>query len=63
MGIRVGGYVPMTFRSPRARNDAGPRMTLTRDGDTLYGVTIDPATRRVTVAVELQRVTAAPEAP
>src|SRR5436190_5238493 len=25
MGIRVGGYVPMTFRSPRARNDAGPR--------------------------------------
>src|SRR5438552_18109613 len=23
MGIRVGGYVPMTFRSPRARNDAG----------------------------------------
>jgi len=46
-------------------NDArsGPRMTLTRDGDTLYGVTIDPATRRVTVAVELQRVTAAPEAP
>ena len=38
-------------------------MTLTRDGDTLYGVTIDPATRRVTVAVELHRVTAAPEAP
>src|SRR5205823_4081546 len=25
MGIRVGGYVPMTFRSPRARNDGGPR--------------------------------------
>src|SRR5436853_63666 len=22
---QVGGYVPMTFRSPRARNDAGPR--------------------------------------
>src|SRR5919109_907019 len=32
-------------------NDArsGSRMTLKRDGDTLYGVKIDPATRRVTV--------------
>jgi hypothetical protein len=46
-------------------NDArsGSRMTLKRDGDTLYGVTIDPATRRVTVAVELHRVTAVPQAP
>ena len=46
-------------------NDArsGSRMTLKRDGDTLYGVTIDPATRRVTVAVELHRITAVPQAP
>ena len=46
-------------------NDArsGARMTLKRDGDTLYGVTIDPGTRRVTVAVELHKVSAAPEAP
>ena len=42
---------------------SGSRMTLKRDGDTLYGVTIDPATRRVTVAVELHRVGAAPQAP
>jgi hypothetical protein len=42
---------------------SGSRITLKRDGDTLYGVTIDPATRRVTVAVELHRVTAAPQAP
>jgi hypothetical protein len=42
---------------------SGSRMTLKRDGDTLYGVTIDPATRRVTVAVELHRVAATPEAP
>jgi hypothetical protein len=46
-------------------NDArsGARMTLTRDGDTLYGVTIDPGTRRVYVAVDLHKVQAAPEAP
>jgi hypothetical protein len=39
-------------------NDArsGLRMTLTRDGDTLYGVTMDPATKRVTVSVELHKV-------
>lgn len=42
---------------------SGSRMTLKRDGDTLYGVTIDPATRRVSVAVELHKVHAAPEAP
>ena len=39
------------------------RMTLTRDGDTLYGVTIDPGTKRVYVAVDLHKVQAAPEAP
>jgi hypothetical protein len=46
-------------------NDArsGSRMTLKRDGDTLYGVTQDPGTKRVTVAVELHRVSASPEAP
>jgi hypothetical protein len=39
-------------------NDArsGGRMTLVREGDTLYGTTIDPATKRVTVAVELHKV-------
>ena len=42
---------------------SGSRMTLRRDGDTLYGVTIDPATKRVSVAVELHKVHAAPEAP
>ena len=42
---------------------SGSRMTLRRDGDTLYGVTIDPATKRVTVAVELHRVHTTPEAP
>jgi len=43
-------------------NDArsGSRMTLKRDGDTLYGITIDPATKRVTVAVELHKVSEAP---
>jgi hypothetical protein len=42
---------------------SGSRMTLRRDGDTLYGVTIDPQTKRVTVAVELHRVPGAPQAP
>ena len=40
---------------------SGSRMTLRRVGNTLYGVTIDPATKRVSVAVELHKV-AAPEA-
>jgi hypothetical protein len=42
---------------------SGSRMTLRRDGDTLYGVTIDPQTKRVTVAVELHKVPTAPQAP
>ena len=42
---------------------SGSRMTLKRAGDTLYGVTIDPATKRVSVAVELHKVHTPPEAP
>ena len=42
---------------------SGGRMTLRRDGDTLYGITIDPQTKRVTVAVELRKVPTAPQAP
>ena len=42
---------------------SGSRMTLKRAGDTLYGVTIDPATKRVSVAVELHKVHTLPEAP
>ena len=42
---------------------SGARMTLKRDGDVLYGVTMDPATKRVTVAVELHKVAPTIEAP
>ena len=39
------------------------RMTLRRDGDTLSGVTTDPATKGVSVAVELHEGPTAPRAP
>jgi hypothetical protein len=42
---------------------SGSRMILRRDGNILYGVTTDPATKRVSVAVELHRAQPAPEAP
>ena len=35
---------------------AGTRTTLSRRGDTIYGVRIDPGTKRVSVSVELHRV-------
>ena len=44
-------------------SSSGSRMTLKRAGDTLYGITIDPATKRVTVAVELHKVHTGHEAP
>jgi len=44
-------------------SSSGSRMTLKHVGDTLYGVTIDPATKRVSVAVELHKVHTVPEAP
>jgi len=42
---------------------SGSRMTLQRVGDTLYGVTVDPGTKRVNVAVELHKVPSAPQSP
>jgi hypothetical protein len=42
---------------------SGARMTLSRSGDTLYGVMVDPATKRVTVGVELHKAHTVPEAP
>ena len=44
-------------------SSSGSRMTLKRAGGTLYGITIDPATKRVTVAVELHKVHTGHEAP
>ncbi len=44
-------------------DSSGSRMTLRHVGDTLYGVTVDPATKRVSVAVELHKVHTVPEAP
>lgn len=44
-------------------SSSGSRMTLKRAGDTLYGITIDPATKRVTVAVQLHKMHTVPEAP
>jgi hypothetical protein len=41
---------------------SGARMTLRRDGDTLYGIVLDPA-KRVTVSVELHNVGPIPKAP
>jgi len=37
-------------------SESGTRTTLSHRGNTLYGVRIDPGTKRVSVAVELQRV-------
>lgn len=42
------------------RESSGSQMVLKRQGNTLYGVTLDPSGKRATVAVELGRV---PEAP
>ena len=42
---------------------SGSRITLKHAGDNLYGLTIDPATKRVSVAVELHKVHTVPEAP
>jgi hypothetical protein len=62
-GSSRGGTLEMTgtIVSNRSRvmftdGRSGARMTLTRDGDTLYGVTIDPGTKRVYVAVDLHKV-------
>ena len=55
--VTDGSYVMFTD----ARS--GARMTLRHEGDVLYGVTIDPAGRRVTVAIDLHKVSASPEAP
>ena len=37
-------------------SESGTRTTLSHRGNTLYGVRIDPGTKRVSVSVELQRV-------
>jgi hypothetical protein len=55
--VADGSYVKFTD----ARS--GARITLRRDGDALYGVTIDPAGKRVTVAIDLHKVSPSPEAP
>ena len=58
-----GKVVPAGSRVMFNETRSGSRMTLKRDGDTLYGVTQDPATKRVTVAVELHKVSDSVEAP
>jgi len=55
--VADGSYVKFTD----ARS--GARMTLRRDHDALYGVTTDPAGKRVTVALDLHKVSPSPEAP
>ena len=37
-------------------SSSGSRMSLKRDGDTMYAVVIDPATKRVQVALDLHKV-------
>lgn len=44
-------------------SSSGSRMTLKRAGDTLYGITIDPAAKGVTVAVQLHKMHTVHEAP
>jgi hypothetical protein len=39
---------------------SGAQMVLTRQGNTLYGVALDPAGKRATVSIELRKI---PEAP
>ncbi len=68
-GSSRGGRLEMTGivveRGKRVmfNDSSGSRMTLRHVGDTLYGVTVDPATKRVSVAVELHKVHTVPEAP
>ena len=59
----MSGYVVERGKRVMFNNSLGSRITLRHVGDTLYGVTVDPATKRVSVAVELHKVHTVPEAP
>ena len=61
--LEMAGTVAANGSRVMLNSSAGSRMTLKHAGDTLYGVVIDPATKRVTVAVELHKVPAVLEAP
>ena len=61
--LEMAGTVAANGSRVMLNSSSGSRMTLKHAGDTLYGVVIDPATERVSVAVELHKVSAIPEAP
>jgi hypothetical protein len=44
-------------------SSSGSGITLRHVRNTLYGVAVDPAAKRVTVAIELRKVYTVPEAP
>ena len=59
----MSGYVVERGKRVMFNNSSGGRITLRHAGETLYGVAIDPAGKRVSVAIELRRVHTVPEAP
>ena len=61
--LEMAGTVAANGSRVMLNYSSWPRMTLKHVGDTLYGVVVDPATKRVSVAVELHKVPAVLEAP
>ena len=61
--LEMSGYVVERGKRVMFNNSSGSRITLRHVGDTLYGVAIDPAAKRVSVAIELRKVHTVPEAP
>ena len=61
--LEMAGTVAANGSRVMLNSSSGSRMTLKHVGDTLYGIVVDPATKRVSVAVELHKVPAVPEAP
>jgi len=54
--LEMAGTVAANGSSVMLNSSSGSRMTLKHVGDTLYGIVVDPATKRVSVAVELHNL-------
>ena len=61
--LEMSGTVVARGKRVMFNSSLGSRITLRHVGDTLYGLTIDPAAKRLTVAIELRKVHTVPEAP
>jgi len=61
--LEMSGTVVARGKRVMFNSSLGSRITLRHVGDTLYGLTIDPAAKRLTVTIELRKVHTVPEAP